>query len=150
MGDWSLDDDGFDAIAKGLAKTYHRARERAFEAGDARDDDELFHEWRKRVKYHRYHMDLLAPIWPEVLEAREDLCHRLTDSLGDDHDLVVLRACLNEQRELTPLIAVVDGLGRRRSQKLRAASVHLGRWLYVDELEAFVSRIEAWWRAARD
>ncbi len=30
--------------------------------------DEAFHEWRKRAKDLRYHVDLLEPVWPEVME----------------------------------------------------------------------------------
>lgn len=152
VGDWELGDEGFDAIEGGMVKTYARARRRAFDAGERRRDDEHFHEWRKRVKYHRYHMDLLAPLWPKVLEAREELCHHLTDLLGDDHDLVVLRARLEDEeidRDVDDLAAVVDGLGRRRREALREESVQLGLWLFVDEPDAFAARLRSRWEAAR-
>ena len=29
-----------------------------------RPDDRRLHEWRKRVKYHRYHLRMLEPLWP--------------------------------------------------------------------------------------
>jgi hypothetical protein len=31
---------------------------------------EHFHEWRKRVKYHWYHLGLLRELWPASMELR--------------------------------------------------------------------------------
>lgn len=43
---------------------------------------------------------MLEPIWSPVLGVRRDELHRLTDLLGDDHDLAVLRGVLEEQGEV--------------------------------------------------
>lgn len=140
---WRLDSGGADALEAGLAKTYKRARRAMVSAADdgtSRD----FHEWRKRVKYHRYHLRLLTPIWPKVTKARYKETKRLSDLLGDDHDLAVLRATLEEEAggaadERAALIA----LSRRRSAELRAQAWSLGRRLFVEEQERYAARMRA-------
>jgi CHAD domain-containing protein len=51
--------------------------------------DESFHEWRKRAKDERYQLELLGE---EAARARG--LKRLTDLLGEDHDLGVLAAAV--------------------------------------------------------
>ncbi len=140
---WQLDSSGADALEAGLTKTYKRARRAmavAVDDGTSRD----FHEWRKRVKYHRYHLRLLTPIWPRVLKARYKETKHLSDLLGDDHDLAVLRAMLEEEgggdaAERAALIA----LSRRRSAELRAEAWGLGRRLFVETTQRYAGRMRA-------
>lgn len=134
---------GFSLVAGGLGKTYRRARKRMADAWSS-PSSEAFHEWRKRVKYHRYHLRLLTPIWPKVTKARYKETKRLSDLLGDDHDLAVLRATLEEEGggaadERAALIA----LSRRRSAELRAQAWSLGRRLFVEEQERYAARMRA-------
>ncbi len=140
---WRLDSAGTDALEAGLTKTYRRARRAmavAADDGTSRD----FHEWRKRVKYHRYHLRLLTPVWPKLMKARYKATKHLSDLLGDDHDLAVLRATLEEEAgggadERAALIA----LSRRRSAELRAAAWSLGRRLFVETPECHAGRMRA-------
>jgi len=140
---WRLDSAGTDALEAGLTKTYRRARRAmavAADDGTSRD----FHEWRKRVKYHRYHLRLLTPVWPKLIKARYKETKHLSDLLGDDHDLAVLRATLEEEAgggadERAALIA----LSRRRSAELRAAAWSLGRRLFVETRECHAGRMRA-------
>src|SRR6056297_3672696 len=140
---WTLDSRGTDALEVGLAKTYQRARKAmaaAMDDGTARD----FHEWRKRVKYHRYHLKLLTPVWPKVIRARYKETKLLSDLLGDDHDLAVLRATLEEEgggdaQERAALTA----LSHRRSAELRARSWSRGRRLFVEKPKRYAARMRA-------
>lgn len=128
---WQLSKPGIEAVRAGLEKTYRRARKgmhRAVEEPTA----ENFHEWRKRTKYYRYHTRLVSPAWPGVMRALNDEAHRLSDLLGDDHDLAVLRETLvgsdgvSQPLEQSALLALLD----RRSTELRAWSLTLGRRLF--------------------
>ena len=140
---WRLDAAGPDALEAGLAKTYRRARRAmavAADDGTSRD----FHEWRKRVKYHRYHLRLLTPVWPKVTKARYRETKHLSDLLGDDHDLAVLRATLEEEGggaadERAALVA----LSRRRSAELRAEAWSLGRRLFVEKPVRYAARVRS-------
>jgi len=91
VSDWKVDGAPETVIADGIAKTHGRAvaaMETAADTGDAED----FHEWRKRVKYHWYHLRLLKRTWPEMFENWIGAADRLSDDLGDHHDLAVFRS----------------------------------------------------------
>ena len=145
---WRIKDDGYGAVAGGLKRTYGRGRRalrRAYEQGSAK----AFHEWRKRVKYHRYHTRLLRGIWPEVIETRRDAAHTLGDVLGDDHDLVVLRRTLLEDpeafggpRDLEVVTSLID---RRRAQ-LQAEARPLGERLFAEKPSRLRARYGSYWR----
>ena len=148
----SLERDGFGALAEGLARTYGRGRDARKAAYEA-DSVQHFHEWRKRAKYHRYHLKILRCCWPEMLEPHHNEVHRLTDLLGEDHDLAVLQEALEavapeveDPRAIQALLGLVD----RRSQELRAQARPVGRRLYGEEPRALVRRTRAYWRAWRE
>ena len=143
VDDWDLPDDGFDVLAGGLAKTYRRVRRRHAAAVDD-PTTEALHELRKRVKYHRLHCDLLTSVWPTVVEAREDAWHDLTDDLGEDHDLAVLRVHLGDTDADRVVAALVD---RRRAALQERTLVAVGRACGEDP-EAMVDRFRTAWDAA--
>lgn len=144
----ALEGDGWQALAPGLGKTYGRARRRMRDAYE-QPSTEAFHEWRKRGKYHRYHMELLMPMWPDVLDEREDACDDLGDLLGDEHDLAVLRGVVESERQRFDdadaqlLVAVLD---QRRGELQRRARP-LGARLFAEDVDAFVARMGAYWHA---
>lgn len=145
---------GFDPLGEGLARTWTRGRARRRDAvggGEASD----FHQWRKRARYSRYHLRLLAGLWPAVLEPWVDGMHRLTDVLGEAHDMVVLDATLaalaeGEAKDVAPReIEAVRALARARRRRLEAEAAPLGERLYAERAEAYVARLRGWWRAAQ-
>lgn len=146
---WSLRDSGFAAVAGGLRKTYGRACKAMAKAYDD-GTNENFHDWRKRVKYHWYHMRLLRSVWAPALKARRREAKRLSDLLGDDHDLGVLRGTLLGDPETfgdtRSVIAVVGLLDRRRAA-LRAEAEPLGRRLFAENGKRFGKRLDEYWSA---
>jgi CHAD domain-containing protein len=139
--------DGFDAVAGGLRTSYRRGRDRLADAY-ADPTTEAFHEWRKRVKYHRYHCYLLRPVWKKPMTARRNELKRLSDLTGDEHDLAVFRETMHaedlfdaETRE------TLDGTITGRRAELRRAARPIGERLFVEEPDALVARIEGYWRA---
>lgn len=144
--------DGFEAIAAGLERTYRRAR-KGLESAYRRNSPESFHEWRKRVKYHGYHMRLLRDLWPEMMGRRQELLEELGGLLGLDHDMTVLRATIMESpgdygaaREVDVLLALID----TRRGMLEARARPLGTRLFVEKPKRFVQRVEALWNIAAD
>jgi hypothetical protein len=81
---------------------------------------------------------MLSPLWPKVLKVAAKEAHRLTDLLGDDHDLAVLSS-------LAPLPALGEAIAERR-EALRAEAKGLGRKLFAEKPGAFVRRLRAYWR----
>ncbi|HJL17088.1 MAG TPA: CHAD domain-containing protein [Sandaracinaceae bacterium LLY-WYZ-13_1] len=151
---WSLDADGFDAVEGGLEKTYERARdamEKAYEAPVA-ERAERFHEWRKRVKYHRYHVRLLQDLWTPPMKALREELHALSDHLGDAHDLAELGAAVRQRADGEALAEprrVLNALIDRRRTELHDRAHPLGEKCFAEDPDDFVERVGALWRAAR-
>lgn len=145
---WTFDVDGFDAIEGGLRKTYTRAWKRRREAM-AVPTAEALHEWRKRVKYHRNHLRLIADIWAPMLGPRAQEAEVLAELLGDDHDLAVLReklvrshnqfARISRRREF---IALID----RRRDEMFAEIAALGARLFAEKPRQFIGSVRKWWK----
>jgi CHAD domain-containing protein len=148
IGTWRLEAGGFDAIEGGLAKTYARARRGMTEALSDPTIAAL-HEWRKRVKYLRYHLLLLREVWPPVMRPLRDSAKRLSDLLGDDHDLAMLRATLvGEAGRFEPTThALLLGLIEQRRAELQAWSIPLGQRLLADPPGALRRRMARLWNA---
>ncbi len=149
---WPLDAADWDTVVAGAARAYARGRE-AFAVARATPDPELLHAWRKRAKDLWYHQRLLAPAWPAILCAQAEEAHRLSELLGDDHDLAVLAARLAD--ETAPLPPAVDAdraalltLIEQRSHELRAAATQLGHRIYAESPKAFTRRLARYVRAA--
>jgi CHAD domain-containing protein len=140
FGDWP--GDLTEAVGPGLVRAYRRGRKRGREAQDDPSTERL-HEWRKRVKDHWYHLRLIRDAWPETLAAQADEAHRLADLLGDDHDLAVLTAEIEDSTDPSgdraDLLAAIEG---RRSE-LQADAFELGARIYAEKPKAFGRRVEA-------
>jgi CHAD domain-containing protein len=108
-----------------------------------------FHDWRKRVKYHRYHLDLLHEIWPRQLKGRRKEVKALGTLLGDEHDLAVLQDVLAaEGGNLDGAGALSDLAGRRRAE-LREEMRLLGARVFAERPKALARRYRCYWRAWR-
>lgn len=149
---WELDADGFDAAAGGLHRTYRRCCLRltdAYEQGTT----EALHEWRKRVKYHRHHLDLLRGGWPPVLRPHRRALGELGELLGDDHDLAVLRARLvadPARHGGDEAVGLLTALLDRRRMELQRAAWLLGRRCTTEPPDALVGRLRGYWEVAVD
>ena len=140
---WPLEHDSFGALEKGLEKTYRRGR-KDFEKAVDEPTVESLHEWRKRAKELWYHHTLLRSVWPPVMEAAGDEAHALSDHLGDDHDLAVLAAWVEEHGGAGP--DFYNAVDRRRSE-LQAEAFALGARVYSEKPSAFAKRIRGLWAA---
>ena len=153
---WKIEGKGFAAIEPGLLKTYGRGRDAMAVAYDE-PTAENFHEWRKRVKYHWYHLRILNPIWkPTVNALRREAC-RLAELLGDIHDLAVLEGTVRQSPDefgdesaVETLYELID----RRRIELQQQSKWIGRRLFAEPPQAlgkrFGSYYKAWRKATRD
>lgn len=148
---WELQEKRFSAVQGGLRKTYGRGRaalKRAYQDPCA----ETYHEWRKRVKYHWYHMRLLRDVWPDMLAVHMDAAGALSDVLGDQHDLSVLRATLvseasawGAETDIRAVVSLVD----RRWQELQTAAHPLGERLYAETPKRLSKRFQGYWKVWR-
>lgn len=150
VNDWHLQAFDRDALSRGYAGLYRRGQ-RAYRDTVEAPGDVAFHEWRKRVKDHWYHTRLLAPAWTAPLEARQTELKTLSDLLGDEHDLSVLRdTLLADGGDLLgrgEAQALLARIGRRQGE-LRTQAQALGARIYAEPADGLRQRIlgylDAW------
>lgn len=152
VDEWPLAHDGFDAFEAGLRRTYKRGRS-AYAAALADPRTETLHEWRKRVKDHWHHHVVLERSWPALMKPYGDEAHALSDLLGDDHDLAVLREWAWAHPEAAGTVPGLEQLaetvGKRRAQLQREA-FELGARLYAERPRDFAARLRLYWEAWRE
>jgi CHAD domain-containing protein len=141
---WPLPEDGdAGALAAGFERIYKRGR-RALKAAEHHRSDENLHELRKRAKDLWHAAQIVRPASPRRMKRLGRRAHRLSDLLGDDHDLAVLVAAAREryrtleQGELALLRALV---GRRR-ERLQREALACGRRVYAAKPSAWRRRLK--------
>lgn len=143
--------DDWQALEGGLHRVYQRGYKGFFRVCE-QPTPEHFHNWRKRVKYLWYHLRILSPIWPKTLKTMQKQAKQLSDLLGDDHDLVVLRSFIIENPErfedddhLQVLLALIQ----QRQLELQTSARFLGQRLYAEKPKAFRKRMAVYWQTWR-
>ena len=141
--DLKLNPKGTPTLVAGLVRIYRRGR-KGLVTAYATGHDEDFHTLRKAVQAHWRHMGLLTRLWPEMFSARVEAARELSQILGDDHDLALLKTRIaalgadtladDEKGSLLALISDRQGMLRRlaepRGEMLFAASPKAhGQWI---------------------
>lgn len=111
---------------------------------------ENMHNWRKRVKYLWYHVQLLQNIWPGVLSEYETILKELADILGEEHDLADLESLISSNkfiRNREYLKKIIEVIKQERYQK-QEVSWPLGLRIYNEKPTSFVNRLQAYWNAS--
>ena len=144
---WPLETDGYNAIAPGLEATY-RAGRKSLARAKKSPSPESFHELRKRVKDHWYHIRLLAGLWTEMMDAYEKSLKDVETGLGTDHNLTVLRDKIAAEpafygKEKT--VALTLGLIETYQNELRAATLPLAERIYEEKPREFTRRMKHLW-----
>lgn len=148
---WPLERDAWKAIEPGLRRVYQDGQD-ALKVARREPTAEHLHEWRKRVKDHWYHARLLTRIWHKPMRARRKALKRLSDLLGDDHDLSDLSGALLADPGLSEDRAELDGclaLIERRQHELRSQAFELGQRVYAEKPQHLTRRLGAYYRAWR-
>lgn len=147
--EWSLERGGWRALEPGLSRGYRRGRA-AFERARSEPTTENLHEWRKRAKDLWYHLRMLRPLSPGIMAGQADEAHKLSDRLGDDHDLALLREKLESGGtelpvDLDPVFELID----HRREQLQSEALLIGARLYAERPKNFARRIHRYWSAWR-
>ena len=111
---------------------------------------ESFHRWRKRVRYLERQMEILTPLWPEVMIGMAITLDRISELLGQDHDLAELLQALADRPDLCPNPlerALMTALAEQRRSDLQTAARILGRRIYAEAPSAFAGRLGAYWES---
>ena len=142
--------DGYDAVAGGLRKSYKRARNRMPEAYED-PEFEAFHEWRKRIKYHRYHTRLLRSIWVGPMKARRAELKTLSDIIGDENDLAEFAMMMHDEDLFSAdACEVFEAVIRGRRAELHRRGRPLGERLFAEDPDRLVARFGQYWEVTRE
>ena len=141
---WPLKTDGFEAIEYGLKETYRRGR-KALARAKKSPHPLNFHELRKRAKDLWYHIRLIRTLWKGVEHTHEKELKDLESWLGDDHNLVLLRAGIDTDpasygnaKDTDHFLSLID----RYQKKLRADALESASRLYDERPREYVQRIK--------
>ena len=110
-------------VARGFRRAYRRGRA-AFRSALRDPSAENLHAWRRRVKDLRHQAELLREIDPQAMRKLRRRTRRLSDLLGDAHDLAALCAVADD----APITAELAG---RRRRELRDEAFEIGGRLYA-------------------
>jgi CHAD domain-containing protein len=139
----------YDAVGPGLRATHARGRREMVTACQV-STPAAFHRWRKRVKYLKHQMEILTPLWPEMMIGMAITLNRIADLLGQDHDLAELLDLLADRPDLCPNPierSLMSALASQRRTDLQTASRILGRRIYTESPAALEVRIGAYWES---
>lgn len=149
VDEWELRTGGWRALESGLVRSYRRGRQ-AFAHARREGEMEALHAWRKRVKDLWYHERLLAPTCGPAVRGHGKDLDRLSDVLGADHDLAMLRQELTARgTSLAVDIDAVVNLIDHRRRELHTAATLIGQRVYAETPKAFRRRMRRTWKAGR-
>ena len=144
---WPLHTAGYAAIGPGLEASYRAGRE-ALARVRKHPHPENYHDLRKRVKDHWYHLRLLENLWSRLMKASEKSLKDLETWLGNDHNLVVLRARIvaepafyGKQKDIELALELID----RYQKELREQSLSLAERVFDEKPRDFTRRMKHLW-----
>ncbi len=148
---WTLKVEGFSEIKPSVKRVYKRGKHRLADC-ENRGNAEDFHQWRKRAKYLRYQLRMLYDAWPAVLKTLEAELHEITDLVGEDHDLHVLKEWVKmtgftfsqpDEQEL------FEAISSHRQENLKTWALLLGERWYYQTPSGFTDRLEHYWQVSK-
>jgi CHAD domain-containing protein len=150
VSDLPIATEGYDAVAGGLRKSYNRGRNRMAEAYEE-PEFERFHEWRKRIKYHRYHTRLLRRVWVGPMKRRRAELKELSDIIGYENDLAEFNMVMNDEELFAPATReTLDEIITAKRSEFHRLGRPLGERLFTEDPDQLVDRLGAYWTATHE
>jgi CHAD domain-containing protein len=139
----------YQAVGPGVRATHTRGRQEMV-AAYREASPASFHRWRKSVKYLQHQLEILTPLWPEVMIGMAITLNRIADLLGQDHDLAELLQLLADRPDICPNPverSMMSALVAQRRSDLQTASRILGRRIYTESPASLDVRLGAYWES---
>jgi len=133
VGAWRLRHEDVSALAPGFERIYRRGRS-AFRTARKNPTDENLHELRKRSKDLWHAAQILGPTAPTRMKLLADRAHRLSDLVGDDHDLAILSLQAERRPECLPgegEAALLRALIARRRRRIQREAIKLAHQIFA-------------------
>lgn len=139
------EDYAFDSLIAAFAASY-RAGRHALRRALAEPSADRLHGLRKALKHHVYHLRVLQPLWPQLLDASHAAGDHAAELLGLHHDCAVLRERLADSPLSRTRSARIDAVAAKRQEALAAAALDLCRRLYAEPARCYARRLRAYWQ----
>lgn len=137
-------------IAKGWRKGLGQAHE-ALESCEGEGHGEAYHDLRKTAQAYWMNLSLLGDLWPSAFHAKREMAKRLVELLGQEHDLTVLTALIDDEPQIfgdgegqSFLLAIII----RRQMALRREALALADMVFADPAKNEAGIIETLWLRA--
>jgi len=142
---WRVGNHGWSVLGPAMKRIYHAGR-RMLPDATPRPTDRALHEWRKRVKYLRYSLEILAPMRTRKLARLARQAKQLSDCLGAAHDLAILaqkaRVLVKHNRvDLAPLLTIID----QQRERLSLEALSRGEQFYRANADDWTKQLEHYW-----
>jgi CHAD domain-containing protein len=147
---WPVGHGGWDKLGPAFRRIYAAGRRAALRSL-TQADDHLLHQWRKQVKYLAHALHVFQSLRPSKLGKYAKLAERLAETLGDAHDLALLREAalgLARQQALQAgsLLRAID----RHRGILRKHSLALIPRVYPEPPRVMEKRLQHYWHRWRE
>ena len=127
---WPAIPNSFNSISEGVHRVYKKAYAYYNYCYETPTTSNL-HEWRKRTKYVRHHYEFIQDICFAETPSVIDEAHKLTEWLGSDHDMAILKAALQSQslpqnpsNQVSRFIAIIEKERRHLQKKIFKSAEH--------------------------
>ena len=133
---------GFELIRPGLLEAYRKAKKSRLRSAVIKPHTApRLHRWRKRVKRHGYHLELLAPSDPAFYLSRLATVRRIGSRLGEWRDLELVAERINHKTTRAEIAC--------RQDDVLAPLIQIGACVFAGEPEALIAQMALRWRAWR-
>jgi hypothetical protein len=138
---WRIDGHGWSSLGPAVRRIY-RAGRHAARAARRHPDTLALHAWRKQVQYLWHALQMLRPLQARAHSKSGPRARRLSDYLGEEHDLALLQSTLAAQRrDKDPMNDPLPAAIEQRRRALRAKAMALGARLYASRPRAMAARL---------
>jgi len=148
---WKLDACDFPAVADGFVRAYAAAREALSQARRTPSAAHL-HELRKRIKYHRLHLELLRTLWTRPISAAVLEAEDVGELLGQHHDLHMLVPALCDPARGPARLDVhwLERLVHPELRRLERRALRGAQCVLADKPRCLHARYHTFWDARMD
>jgi CHAD domain-containing protein len=136
-------------LAAGLRRIYKQGRS-AFKEARHHPTAENLHEGRKKAKWLGYAFELIEGTSPRKVTKWRKSAEKLTEALGDDHDLFMVLTALRHAPRAMPdrdFRLLAKRIARKRAQRQKQA-LKIAKCLYREKPRSFGEQVDHYLRRA--
>jgi hypothetical protein len=133
----------FEILFPGLIRVFYQCLN-AMVLATGKPTKSNLHEWRKKVKYLYYQLQVLEPVIPGELVAYTPELDKLADYLGDDHDLAELKDSLRgnpyvpaERNKYDSIFNIID----KKRQDIQKLFFSLAGEIFNERLKSCINNL---------